>query len=525
MTLDTALSKALYQGNGSATQFPFAFKVWEPDQIRVTVTGPGRESRDVTSQSRIELTEDGGVVTYPLAGEALSDKYFLSVTRNMPFVQDIDLVSASRFDAKVMEIGMDQSAAERQQLREQLDRAVILPPTSEQSPEEVVEDIYAARDEAQTSAEAAAQSATAAEKSAVDAVVSESHAKEYQDWSCQCADRAEQARDAALAQAVATNELMAAETSKINAIVAANKDDQQAAIAGAKAWADSDMPPDPNDPESKSAKTWAKVAEENVTENLPTTSKAQKGVMQVGDNLDVTAQGVVSVPLAGKDKPGIIQPDGANLDIISGLLNLSERLQAELEEQELLRKLSIGCPKFWRSTTLPANHAYPDGSLILFDDWPEFKAVYDAGGFAGMLMPWDADAATQAANLGKFRPNAANPTGLYLPLHGDQFFRAWVLGGGGSAGAWNAPGLPNIEGGFGIYVQNAGVSWSTPLVYGAFRYQKGRGGNIVTDQINQAENPSPQFNASWANSIYGAASTVMPPSVDIPVILYLGRPR
>ena len=245
------------------------------------------------------------MVTYPLAGEALSDRYFLSVTRNMPFVQDIDLVSASRFDAKVMETGMDQSAAERQQLREQLDRAVILPPTSEQSPEEVVEDIYAARDEAQASAEAAAQSATAAEKSAVDAAASESHAKEHQDWSCQCADRAEQARDVALAQAVATNELMAAETSKINAIVAANKDDQQAAIAGAKAWADSDMPPDPNDPESKSAKTWAKVAEENVTENLPTTSKTQKGVMQVGQRLTVTYGGVVDVPVASESMQGI----------------------------------------------------------------------------------------------------------------------------------------------------------------------------------------------------------------------------
>lgn len=305
MTLDTALSKALYQGNGSATQFPFAFKVWKPDQIRVTVTGPGRESRDVTSQSRIELTEDGGVVTYPLAGEALSDKYFLSVTRNMPFVQDIDLVSASRFDAKVMEIGMDQSAAERQQLREQLDRAVILPPTSEQSPEEVVEDIYAARDEAQASAEAAAQSATEAEKSAVDAAASESRAKEYQERSCQCADRAEQARDAALAQAVATNELMVAETSKINAIVAANKDDQQAAIARAKAWADSDIPPDPDDPESKSAKTWARVAEENVIENLPTTSKTQKGVMQVGQRLTVTPGGVVDAPLASESEQGM----------------------------------------------------------------------------------------------------------------------------------------------------------------------------------------------------------------------------
>ena len=46
-------------------------------------------------------------------------------------------------------------------------------------------------------------------------------------------------------------------------------------------------------------------------------SRDNLGVMQVGDNLDVTAQGVVSVPLAGKDKPGVIQPDGANLDIIS----------------------------------------------------------------------------------------------------------------------------------------------------------------------------------------------------------------
>lgn len=173
MTLDTTLSKVLYQGNGSATQFPFAFKVWEPGQIRVTVTGPGRESRDVTAQSQVELTEDGGVVTYPLAGEALSDEYSLSVTRNMPFTQDIDLVSGSRFDAKVMEIGMDQSAAERQQLLEQLGRAVILPPTSEKSPEEVVEDIYAARDEAQQAA---------------------NEARECRHESCECANVA---RDAA----------------------------------------------------------------------------------------------------------------------------------------------------------------------------------------------------------------------------------------------------------------------------------------------------------------------------------------
>lgn len=248
------------------------------------------------------------------------------------------------------------------------------------------------------------------------------------------------------------------------------------------------------------------------------TAKDHLGVMQVGNNLDVTAQGVVSVPLAEKDKPGLIWPDGANLDVISGLLNLSARLQAELEEQETLRKLSIGCPKFWRSTTLPANHAYPDGSLILFDDWPEFKAVYDAGGFAGMLMPWNADAATQAANLGKFRPNAANPTGLYLPLHGGQFFRAWALGSERAAGGYNAPGLPGILGKFHCWQSNQEGSAPTGAFYSKETTYAGQiNANVFVPSVNG-------FDASRSNSIYGASTTVMPPSVNITVIFYLGIP-
>ena len=258
-------------------------------------------------------------------------------------------------------------------------------------------------------------------------------------------------------------------------------------------------------------------------------SRDNLGVMQIGDNLDVTAQGVVSVPLAEKDKPGVIRPDGANLDIISGLLNLSERLQAELEEQEFLRKLSIGCPKFWRSTTPPTNHAYPDGSLILFDDWPEFKAVYDAGGFAGMLMPWDADAATQAANLGKYRPNSANPTGLYLPLHGGQFFQAWVLGADGMAGSHNKPGLPNITGqatavgnedGF----ISPGGNVAAGLVNGAIIKGSQCTHGSVMSSSSYGKGYALGIDASKSNDVYGASSTVMPPSVDIPVILYLGRP-
>ena len=88
----------------------------------------------------------------------------------------------------------------------------------------------------------------------------------------------------------------------------------------------------------------------------------------------------------------------------------------------------IGVPRYWRSTTLPAGHVWANGDLALFADWPELKKIYDAGGFAGMLLAYNANSATIAANLGKWRPNAANPTGLYVPKLSEQFFRGWTQG-------------------------------------------------------------------------------------------------
>jgi len=101
---------------------------------------------------------------------------------------------------------------------------------------------------------------------------------------------------------------------------------------------------------------------------------------------------------------------------------------------EALRLSMIGVPRYWRSTTLPANHVWANGDFVLFSDWPELKKVYDAGGFAGMLLAYNANSATIAANLGKWRPNAANPTGLYVPKLSDQFFRGVDVRGGPGGG-------------------------------------------------------------------------------------------
>lgn len=97
---------------------------------------------------------------------------------------------------------------------------------------------------------------------------------------------------------------------------------------------------------------------------------------------------------------------------------------------EFFRKSFIGVPRYWKSTVLPENHCWANGDFVEFADWPELKQVYEAGGFEGMLLPWDADVETQKTNLGKWRPDVAKPTGLFTPNLSGQFFRNWVLGDG-----------------------------------------------------------------------------------------------
>ena len=118
---------------------------------------------------------------------------------------------------------------------------------------------------------------------------------------------------------------------------------------------------------------------------------------------------------------------------------------ARVTASEAFRLSMIGVPRYWRSTTLPAGHVWANGDLALFADWPELKKIYDAGGFAGMLLAYNANSATIAANLGKWRPNAANPTGLYVPNLSEQFFRAWGQGAGREAGSAQGDAARNIS--------------------------------------------------------------------------------
>ncbi len=243
---------------------------------------------------------------------------------------------------------------------------------------------------------------------------------------------------------------------------------------------------------------------------VPVASKTETGLVQIGDGLNITPEGLLSVLVATSKQNGIMRPDGTTCTVEDGVLKV---LQQSNDYMEAWRKSWIGVPRYWRSTELPDNHCWANGDLIYFNDWPELKEIYEAGGFEGMLMGWDADVETQKANLGKWRPNAAIPTGLYTPALSGQFFRNWAPGSEEKAGIFNQPGLPNITGG-----------WTGDFSsghYGAFSSSQMSSYGIGNGSYGKMKTT---MDASRCSPIYGRATTVMPSSINQPIILYLGRP-
>ena len=96
---------------------------------------------------------------------------------------------------------------------------------------------------------------------------------------------------------------------------------------------------------------------------------------------------------------------------------------------------------------------------------------------------------------------------------GQRFFRNWGLGSEEEAGIFNQPGLPNITGG-----------WTGDFSsghYGAFSSSQMSSFGIGNGSYGKMKTT---MDASRCSPIYGRATTVMPSSINQPIILYLGRP-
>ena len=222
--------------------------------------------------------------------------------------------------------------------------------------------------------------------------------------------------------------------------------------------------------------------------------------------------GSVYAPLATPDTPGIVQPDNVTITIKNGIISATQSQNFALSW--------LGVPRPWRSTTLPPSHCWANGDFVAFADWPELEQVYASGGFSGMIMAWDADSGTQAANLGKWRPDAASPTGLYTPALTGIFLRAWTSSSSLTAGAFQPDAVQTGVTG------SVSACYVNPITQGLF------GTANVTGNVEykyQGESSKVTVENSTA-TIYTATSNqrvadeTRPKSVSIPYVIYLGAP-
>ena len=201
---------------------------------------------------------------------------------------------------------------------------------------------------------------------------------------------------------------------------------------------------------------------------------------------------------------------------LTGAVTDIAAMKANIATLEAIRKSWIGVPRWWRSTTLPANHVWADGSLVLFEDWPELEEVYNAGGFDGMLLEAGVDAETIAVNLGKWVKHP-NGLGLYTTQLGNQFFRAWTLEAGREAGSYQGDAIRNLNGSVGNtlrggVITDTGVFVSHQATY-VIRAQDGGALPIYVEGFN-----------FYAAEQVSTAPENRPANVAVPVILYLGLP-
>ena len=199
--------------------------------------------------------------------------------------------------------------------------------------------------------------------------------------------------------------------------------------------------------------------------------------------------------------------------------DLKQLLQAlkyffSTSEAEKWRKAMIGSLVPMAVSSLPGGFGMPDGSLFLFEDYPELKEKYDAGGFNGMLLEANATAEDKAAWVGKWVKHSEG-IGLYAPRLSGLFLR-----NAGTAGRSESSGLPSLNGRASfLYREDSNTEGVFSLVDG-----KGSVGNLVTPGSGSINIfwADLALNASSLNSIFGATSEVQPPNVNLVAGIYLG---
>lgn len=173
MAIEDVARRVTYTGNGSQTDFPFSFVVFnaETDILVYQKVDNASEVTVPSSAFSVTLNTDqasnpGGKVTMSVAP---GNGVVIAILSNVAYEQTMELTTHDGFDPRTLNKNADRIVAQIQQLKEGLSRAIVTGPTDTLTPEELKNKLLDAANDATVIAkgyaEAAAASATEAKKS------------------------------------------------------------------------------------------------------------------------------------------------------------------------------------------------------------------------------------------------------------------------------------------------------------------------------------------------------------------------
>ena len=131
-------------GNGSQAAFPFNFKVFSSDQVKVVIADTdGAETVLDASAFSVSLSTDqdntpGGTVTLksPLARD-----YILVILSNVPSLQPTVFTNRGGFFPAALNDSLDRVTILTQQLQEKAERTLVVPVTEDKTPQQLISEI------------------------------------------------------------------------------------------------------------------------------------------------------------------------------------------------------------------------------------------------------------------------------------------------------------------------------------------------------------------------------------------------
>src|SRR5690348_9322078 len=132
MTVSSTSSRTVYQGNGSTTVFPFAFKVQQAADLVVVYTDA--TGTDFTlSPSQYAASgfglDAGGSVTYPLSGMPIAPGTTLTIYRDVAPTQPTSISNQGAMWPQVIEAALDRLTFIAQKITDTASRALVIAPT------------------------------------------------------------------------------------------------------------------------------------------------------------------------------------------------------------------------------------------------------------------------------------------------------------------------------------------------------------------------------------------------------------